>query len=135
MASVFSAEWAAQYQVAINANSAYRTSGARWEEGSIALVLEGEGSGRAVLLDLWHGECRDTRAISSEEAMQQATYVIVGTRNTWEQVLRGTLQPLMGLMSGKLKLAKGSLARLMPFATAASELVLSAGNVPTDFDL
>jgi len=48
-------------------------------------------------------------------------------------VLAGKTDPIVGLMGGKLKLAKGSLFALLPYAKAAKELVRSAISVDTSF--
>ena len=39
----------------------------------------------------------------------------------------------MALMTGKIRLAKGSLMSLLPYASAAKELLGLAGRVPTRF--
>jgi putative sterol carrier protein len=59
--------------------------------------------------------------------------VIRANPSTWKSVLSGKTDPIVGLMGGKLKLAKGSLFALLPFAKAAKELVQSAINVDTEF--
>ena len=51
----------------------------------------------------------------------------------WKSVLGGKTDPIVGLMGGKLKLAKGSLFALLPYAKAAKELVKSAIDVDTSF--
>ena len=51
----------------------------------------------------------------------------------WKNVLAGKTDPIVGLMGGKLKLAKGSLFALLPYAKAAKELVASAIRVDTSF--
>ncbi len=130
---VFSPEWALSYQEAINQNASYLAASQKWEEGAIALVMSAENP-KAVLLDLWHGQCREASAAEVLLATEAATFVISGERAVWQQVLGGKLQPLMAIMSGKLKLTKGSIGRLLPYTKAANELVLSAQNVPTDFE-
>ena len=39
----------------------------------------------------------------------------------------------MGLMTGKLKLRRGSVAQLTPYMNASKELVLAATRVPSTF--
>jgi putative sterol carrier protein len=87
---------------------------------------------RIVIADLWHGDCRSARAASAAD-LEDAPYVIRATPPTWKSVLSGKTDPIVGLMGGKLKLAKGSLFALLPFAKAAKELVQSAINVDTEF--
>lgn len=126
---VFSAEWASAFHDAIKTNEAYATSGAKWELGKLALLLDDE----AVLLDLFRGDCRSVESVSAQEATTLANFIIEGNIATWQDVLSGKLQPLMGIMSGKLKLRKGSIGKLLPFTKAAVDLVNSAQSVETEF--
>lgn len=126
---VFSGEWAEAYHEAINQSEAYKKSGARWELGKLALVLEDTG----ILLDLYQGNCRSASNISASDAETEADFVISGNSETWQKVLSGKLPPIMGLMSGKLKLSKGSIGKLMPFTKAAIDLVASAQHLDTEF--
>jgi putative sterol carrier protein len=130
---VFSPEWAALYHEAINQNASYLAASQKWEEGQVALVMTAPTE-KAVLLDLWHGVCRSATAVDVAQATESATFVISGEQGVWQQVLSGKLQPLLAIMSGKLKLTKGSIGRLLPYTKAANELVLSAQTVPTDFE-
>ncbi len=132
--NVFSSEWAEAYKTAVNQNNAYRASSEKWQEGAVALVLTHENGGIAVLIDLLKGECLGATSVSPSIAHEKASFVIEADIATWQEVLGGNLQPLMGIMRGKLKLAKGSLARLIPYTKAANELVNSAQTVPTTFE-
>lgn len=131
---IFSPEWAQAYYAAINDNPAYAESSQKWEAGKLAMVLiRADDSGAAVLLDLLHGVCHGVISTTPEAAAAEAAFVIEGDETTWRSVLEGKLQPLMGIMSGKLKLSKGSIAKLMPFTKAAAELVNSARTLPAEF--
>jgi putative sterol carrier protein len=131
--NVFSHEWAQAYRDAINANTAYRTASAGWQEGAIALVLRGEAHDVGVWLDLLKGECLGAESVTLDDAHARAAFVIEADTSTWQEVLGGKLQPLMGIMRGKLRLTKGSMARLLPHTKAANELVACAQSVPTTF--
>jgi putative sterol carrier protein len=135
-AEIFTDAWARAWCERINVNEAYRKSAANWEG---AMVLEmtadadfGLSEDRAVIADLWHGECRGATA-AGEEHLEKAPYVIRASPAAWEEVLGGKLDPIFGLMKGKLKLAKGGLFSLLPYAVAAKELVVSAREVETTF--
>ncbi|MGB7337901.1 MAG: SCP2 sterol-binding domain-containing protein [Phototrophicaceae bacterium] len=125
----FSQEWATAYHQAINADQAYATSGAKWSLGKLALVLDEQ----AVLLDLDQGQCHSVNSMHASEARTDAAYIIEGNAAVWQDVLSGKVAPLMGIMSGKLKLTKGSIGSLMPFAKAAVDLVDSAKKLDTQF--
>ena len=87
---------------------------------------------RAVVADLWHGECRSAAGAGAED-IAQAPYLISATPAAWRSVLDGKTDPIVGLMGGKLKLSKGSLFALLPYAKAAKELVRSAIEVDTTY--
>ena len=128
----FSEEWARQWAQELRVSDAYRTAAATWE-GSLALVMKTAGGRRkAVFADLWHGECRDAR-LASDQDRESADFAIAADIETWEQVLAGTLEPVMGIMSGRLQLERGSLAALVPQVKAAQELVAAAARVDTVF--
>jgi len=128
---VFSDAWARACAEMLSAREAYRVAAANWE-GAVVLVMAGEGSERRVFLDLWRGDCRAARAaeLADEEL---ARYVLSGTHAAWRQVLTGTLAPLLAIMTGKLRLTKGNLAELVPYAGVARELVAAAAAVPAVF--
>ena len=131
---IFSAEWAETWRRALNAHAGYRASAATWEG---ALVLEmrnpaGDGPARAVYLDLWHGECRGARVATADD-IGDARFVLSGSTDIWRRVLRREVAPLMGLMTGRLALTRGSLAALLPYAAAAAALVDAAASCPARF--
>jgi putative sterol carrier protein len=129
----FSDEWARAWCEALNASEAYRAAAAAWE-GSVALAAttaDGSG-GPAVFLDLRHGSCLAARAASPED-VAGATYLIEAQPATWRDVLAAQTSPLMALMTGRLKLTRGEMAKLMPHANSARELLHLAGAVETDF--
>ncbi len=131
---VFSDSWAIACADVLNQNSAYRTAAATWE-GAILLLMTPNATGgeeRRVFLDLWHGECRSARAAYLADE-QEARYVLAGTQAAWQLVLTGKVAPLLAIMTGKLRLAKGSLAELVPYTGAAKELVSAAAAIDAIF--
>lgn len=135
-AEIFTQEWAEHWAEKINSNDSYRKAAATWE-GALALVMAsdpemGIPADRAVVADLWHGNCRSA-AVQPADAMDDVPFVIKATPETWGNVLSGRTDPIVGLMGGKLKLVKGGLFSLLPYAKAAKELVISAGQVETTF--
>lgn len=87
---------------------------------------------RSAYFDLWHGECRDGRAATAAD-LEGAQYVISADAFTWKQVMEGKLEPISGLLRGKLKLSRGNMAVLARYVQAAKELVNGAKAVPTKF--
>jgi putative sterol carrier protein len=132
--AVFSDAWARACAARLNGMEGYRIAAARWETIIVLTMTElGEGLvERRVWLALSRGECREARAAHPEDE-DTARYVLSGSAETWRQVLGGALPPLMAIMTGKLRLAKGSLMELVPYVNAARELVSAAALVPALF--
>ena len=135
-AEIFTSDWADLWTDAINANADYKKAATKWE-GAIGLVMTVDGdmgipSERIVVADLWHGDCRGA-ATATEADLENVPYLIKANPATWKSVLIGKTDPIVGLMGGKLKLAKGSLFALLPYAKAAKELVNSAIAVDTSY--
>jgi putative sterol carrier protein len=130
-----SAEWIAAYKVAINGNPEYRTGAADWTYGVVALIMKAQPPALAedvgIWLDLDRGVCREARLVKVEEAMK-APFCITGEYARWKQVLRKELDPIKGMMQGKLRL-KGDLPTIVRAVKAAQELVNSAGMVDSKF--
>ncbi|HJV04878.1 MAG TPA: SCP2 sterol-binding domain-containing protein, partial [Actinomycetota bacterium] len=82
-------------------------------------------------LDLWHGECRDGKVVSPQEG-EKARFVIRAPYSRWKEIIRGRLDPIKGMMTGKLKL-RGDLPTIVRYVKAANELVNLAQTVPTEF--
>ena len=132
----FTAEWAQAWAHQLNTNPAYASAASAWE-GDVVLVMAPDSKfpslgERAVFLDLWHGACRAAR-IAATADLANAKYVIRADAGVWEGVLRGAGAPMMAFLTGKLKLTKGELSSLLPFASAAKELLSSATLVDTRF--
>jgi putative sterol carrier protein len=130
-----SAEWIAAYKDAINANPEYTTGAADWTHGVVALIVRAQPPAVAADLGIWldleRGVCRAARLVNVEEAMT-APFCITGEYARWKQVVRKELDPIKGMMQGKLRL-KGDLPTIVRAVKAAQELVNSAGNVDTKF--
>jgi putative sterol carrier protein len=135
-AEIFSNDWAGLWSDSINANDDYKKAATKWE-GAIGMVMTpdadmGVPEERIVIADLWHGDCRGAKAATAAE-LEDTPYLIKAEPAAWKSVLGGKTDPIVGLMGGKLKLAKGSLFALLPYAKAAKELVQSAIDVDTSF--
>ena len=135
MAVFPSDEWLIEFRALVNGSDEYRDASKTWE-GDIAFVMEAEPD-RGVpddlvaRLDLWHGECRDARMISEAEA-ERTAYGIRAPYSRWREVLDGELDPVKGMVQGKLKL-RGDLAEIIRHVRAAQELVRLTTLVPTEF--
>ena len=136
MAVVFpSDEWVSQYKDAINGNPEYRTGAADWTYGVVALICKALPpqlpDDVGIWLDLDRGECREAKLVTLEESAK-APFCITGEYARWKQVIRKELDPIKGMMQGKLKL-KGDLPTIVRAVKASQELVNSATMVSTLF--
>ncbi len=130
----FSPEWAAAFREAIEADASYRDAAAKWT-WPVALVLQatpeyGYPDAVAVELTLDRGRCTNA-AIRTRDAVT-APFVLTAPYAIWKAVVRGELDPLVGVTRGKIA-AQGSLATLMLHAKSAAALCACARNVPTAF--
>jgi putative sterol carrier protein len=133
---LFRNEWARAWCDALNASDAYRKAAQRWE-GSVALVVradqgQDQSHDRAVFLDLHHGICRAAREATSQD-VAGATYVIEAPPDAWLALLTGALAPMAALLAGQLRLVRGSIMALVPFASAAKELVETGASIHARF--
>ena len=69
--------------------------------------------------DLWHGKCRQA---GLADAAKTAEFIITGHYDEWVKVAKKELDPIQGMMVGKLKL-EGDMTKIMRATKAAVELV------------
>jgi putative sterol carrier protein len=128
-------EWLHIYAERINASSEYREAAATWE-GDISFVFEAEPDKHVphdlwARIDLWHGACNGARMVAPEDG-GGTPYVIRAPYTRWKEVLAGDLDPVKGMMQGKLKL-QGDLPTIIRYVRAANELVHLTTTVPTEY--
>jgi putative sterol carrier protein len=127
-----SEEWNAEYVKLINSSTEYREAAHDWE-GTVVYGIQAEPDKHLAedvfaLYDLWHGECREGRQVTAEEAAQ-ADFVITAPYTIWKQISVKELDPIKALMQGKLKM-KGDLAKAMRYTKATTILNDLATQVP-----
>jgi putative sterol carrier protein len=132
-----SPEWAAAYEDAINSNAAYKAAGKDWTHGVVAMVVKADSALRiaedtALWLDVHEGTCRKCKLVSGTEA-QAASFVIVADYARWKLVIKKELDPIKGMMQGKLKLTKGHMPTIVKYVHSSRELVESTSRVATKF--
>jgi putative sterol carrier protein len=119
----------------INASERYREAAEGWE-GDVAFAIEAEpdkGVPETVYgwLDLWHGACREGGVVDPTRA-ETARFMISAPYSRWRDVLAGDLDPIRGMMQGKLRV-RGDLPTILRYVNAANELVHLTGSVPTTY--
>lgn len=128
--------WIKEYVEKINGSAAYREAAAGWE-GDIAFVFEAEPDAGfnedvAGWFDLWHGECRDWKFGITPAQVASAKFVLRSPYSRWKQIIRKELDPIKGMMQGKIKL-RGDLPTIVRYVKASNELVNLASQIPTEF--
>ncbi|MFN2450988.1 MAG: SCP2 sterol-binding domain-containing protein [Candidatus Dormibacteria bacterium] len=128
----YSSEWAEAFKREINASPKYRAAAEKWE-GTVGLVVLAEPDknvpdDQGIFLDLWHGEAREVRIVSRAEA-EQADYAITASYSRWKQVATKQLDPIKGIVLGRLKL-RGNFAVLVRYTKASQELTECTTRVP-----
>ena len=132
-----SQEWATAYRDAINSNPAYKTAGKDWTHGVVAMVVKADAKlgipeDTAMWLDVHGGACKECKIMTAREA-EAAPFVIVADYARWKQVIKKELDPIKGMMQGKLKLTKGHMPTIVKYVNASRELVESTARVDTKF--
>jgi putative sterol carrier protein len=127
--------WFDAFVAEVNASEEYRVAAADWE-GDIAFLVEAEPDKNMPAdvwgyLDLWHGACRSGGVVGPHDGAR-AAYVIAAPYTRWKDVVQGDLDPVRGMMQGKLKV-RGDLPTIIRYVRAANELVRLTGEVDTTF--
>lgn len=133
-----SEEWTAAYKDAVNASEGYRKHGKPWTFGAVAFVVRpdaalGIDEEQTMLLDVHEGACRNTVFGRGRASVADAPFIVVADYAKWKACLRGEIDPIKGMMEGKLKLEKGHLPTMLRFVESSRALVAAASSVPTEF--
>jgi putative sterol carrier protein len=136
MALFPSEAWLTECVDKLNASKEYEEAAATWE-GDLCFVIEaqpdiGIPTDLWTWVDLWHGKCRDFKYDLSPEEGEKARFSIRAPYPRWKQVVRQELDPVKGMMSGKLKL-KGDIFTMIRHVKAAKAFVQVTGSVETEF--
>jgi len=130
--------WTEAFKDAVNGNERYREAGKPWIHGAVAMVVSADPAlglehDMGMILDVDQGVCRGTTLVKGMDAVAETPFVIVAPYARWRQVIEGELDPIKGMMEGKLKLTQGNLPIMIRYVESSRELVTSAAHVPTRF--
>lgn len=133
-----SEEWLEEFVEKINTSAEYADAAATWE-GDLVFVYEKEpdkGVDEDVYawLDLWHGKCRDAARLDGPDDPRAASakFTITAPYSRWKSVLKKELDPVKGMMQGKIKV-KGDLPTIVRYVKASNVLVDLTTTVDTQF--
>ena len=124
-------EWIKELSALLNGSASYERSAKDWE-GDFCFIVEPDESYAEtayLYLGLFHGKSPGAGMIESQDE-QPVQFVIRAPYGTWRQVIEGRLDPIQGLMMGRLKL-QGDLRKVMRYPRAAKEIVSCCADVPT----
>jgi len=147
MPKFMSEEWLELYKVALNGNEAYAKA-ASWWTGDFIFIVRASGNldhDVMAFIGLTHGKCTGVKPILSEDEFEvvgpdekasnadkiAVEYTYEANYETWLQILKGDLDPVRGLLSGKAKIV-GNMAKVLKATDAAKELVRTATLVDTE---
>ncbi len=133
---IASEQWVNAFKDSLNSSKEFAEASADWQEGPVVLCLPkvpeiGIDEDRFMWLGLDTGKCDEAILVTSEEA-KKAPFVITTDYARWKQVFKQELDPIKGMMQGKLKLV-GHLPTIVRRAKAALAMIDCANHVPTKF--
>lgn len=124
---LFGKQWTSTYFDLINSDSRYKENAKGWNN-PIRFISVSENKNKAVWLELSNGIC--LRALHGDDALNAISdYEIKADEKAWINLLDNNGDPLVALMTGKLKLTKGSMFTLSRYTSSAKDLVRLAGLV------
>ncbi len=143
-------EWAKEYMKELNQNDAYKEA-ASWWEGDFIFVIKPSGpleEEKKMWIGLYHGDCTGASVVEEGEEIKilekgqepsgnepppyEAEYIYEAKYDDWVKILKGELDPIRALLSGKAKIT-GDMAKVMRATKAAQELVRTTTIMDTEF--
>lgn len=123
----FTEKWTLACVDLINSDVRYKEHGKDWNN-PIRFVATSTNETKAVWLNLVNGVCIE--GFSGTKALEAPTsFEIKADERTWAILLDTNADPLVAIMTGKLKLSKGSLFTLSRHTTSAKDLVRIASSI------
>lgn len=122
--------WVRAFQDKLNTSVSYADIAKNWEGDLLFQVEMPDGQSLLLYLDLWHGKCRD--AFEAKDKNQQAAFRLTAPLANFVKVLKGELDPMQAMMTGKLKV-QGNMVMMMKNIPTVLEFVKVARTVETDF--
>jgi len=126
-------EWIKALMAEMNASDAYGKAAKNWEGDFYFVVDAGDGLAETayMYMDLWHGECRAAYKVA-DPAEKKPAFVMSAPVSVWRQVFEKKMDPIRGMMSGKLKL-QGNKMKVLKAPKAAIEMVECCTKIDTTY--
>jgi putative sterol carrier protein len=126
-----SEEWLEALVQELNNNEAYGEAAKNWE-GDFYFIIQPEEELQEkfiAYMDLWHGKCRSAKVVR-DEGEYAPEFQMRAPLKIWRQVFEKQLNPIQGMLTGKLKV-KGNMMKVVRSPRAALELVNCCAEIPT----
>jgi putative sterol carrier protein len=127
--------WLYAFETLIKEDPEYRQVGKGWHGTVIEHIVADPEVGLEedmfLMMDLEDGECRSVRLVPAE-AGEKGDFVLTAPYERWKQVMLGELDPVKGMMQGKIRL-RGDLPTIVRYVKASTRLVNLVGQVDTIF--
>jgi len=123
-------DWVTALKDKLNTSASYAEIAKTWEGDILFQVDMPDGRALLLYLDLWHGQCRN--AFEAKDSSQQAAFRLSAPLANFVKVLKGELDPMQAMMTGRLKV-QGSMVVLMKNIPTVLEFVNVARTVETVF--
>ncbi len=124
-------EWIKALMAELNASDNYAKAAQKWEGDFYFVVDAGGGLAEPVYMymDLWHGQCRDAYKVD-DPGEKSPEFVMSAPVSVWRSVFEKKMDPIRGMMSGKLKL-KGNKMKVLKAPKAAIAMVECCTQIDT----
>ena len=126
-------EWVERFSDRLNASADYASIARRWEGDVLFAVEMPDGAVRRLYMDLWHGACREAYELPDGQEKPAALRLTAPLTN-FVKVLRGQLDPMQAMMTGKLKV-QGDMILVVRNIPTVLEFVRTAQQVETEFSV
>ncbi|ACP34478.1 conserved hypothetical protein [Sulfolobus islandicus L.S.2.15] len=138
-----SKEWAEEWCKLLNESKEYNDAGKGWVSPILFVATDipiqvldylGVKGTNAIAMKLYlnNGKCQGTEFFS-DISKADAPYVLEASYNSWKDIISGKLQVVSALLSGTIKLKKGSLFDLARYTTASVVMANISNKINTKF--
>lgn len=121
MRDLFSPAGIAAWRTRLEASDLFHDAARGWS-GTVLLVADDPDANAATFLAVEAG--RLTAAHPAEVAdRERAEFILRASRDTWDALANGQAELITAALTGRLRLDKGAVQRLVPHARAASAML------------
>ena len=125
-------EWVKAFQDRLNNSASYADVAKNWESDVLFHIEYPDGSIQLLYMDLWHGQCRDAYQVPLEGRDKKAAFRLTAPLANFVKILKGELEAIQAMMTGKLKV-QGNMVVMLKNIPTVLEFVRVAQQVETDF--